>query len=35
MKIANKIASGYAVLIALLLAVFSYQLLLLHRMQSI
>ncbi len=35
MKIANKIAFGYAVLMALLLAVFSYQLLLIHRMQAI
>jgi two-component system sensor histidine kinase GlrK len=35
MKISTRIASGYAVLILLLLGVFSYQILLIHRMHSI
>ena len=35
MRISNKIASGYTVLILLIVAVFSYQLSLLHQMQTI
>ena len=35
MRISNKIATGYAILILLIVAVFSYQLALIHQMQTI